>query len=230
MGTGSELLNSNTLKKLRPTTGSKISVGVDTDSNIEIGCDLTDYYTETQVDDLLTTRNNTFYITTDHTKLYMKSLGHYIRDSSDNSTVIHIDDDDITSYNKLSSNSDITTSAQLIATGQRTWNPSSKGVYIGMSGSGNDAAIDLCSAIQNSWCYIDFTHAGNDYYGRINYLSANDKFQIQTNQTTALEINTTACYSNGWQSLSDLKLKDDIEDVEKECLQMLRCVKPKTYK
>ena len=100
---------------------------------------------------------------------------------------------------------------------------------MGLSGSGNDAAIDLCSAVQNSWCYIDFTHAGNDYYGRINYLSANNKFQIQTNQTTALEINTTACYSNGWQSLSDQKLKDDIEDVnEKECLQMLRCVKPKT--
>ncbi len=114
-------------------------------------------YSKQEVDDLLTTR-----ITTDHTKLYMESLGHYIRDSSDNSTVIHIDDDDITFYKPLSSNSDITTSGQLVATGQRTWNPSSKGIYLVLSGSGNDAAIDLCSAVQNSWSYIDFTHAGND--------------------------------------------------------------------
>ncbi len=87
LGTGSELLNSNTLKKLRPTTGSKISVGVDTDSNIEIGCDLTDYYTSTQVDNIITTRNNTFNITGQASYVYMGTSGFGIRNSTDTSTV-----------------------------------------------------------------------------------------------------------------------------------------------
>ena len=101
LGTGSELLNSNTLKKLRPTTGSKISVGVDTDSNIEIGCDLTDYYTSTQVDNIITTRNNTFNITGQASYVYMGTNGFWIRDSTDTSTVFACDDDNVGLYKEI---------------------------------------------------------------------------------------------------------------------------------
>ena len=45
-----------------------------------------------------------------------------------------------------------------------------------------------------------------------------------------MELNTTSMYANGFNALSDISLKENIEDVnEDDCIDFLRSVKPKTY-
>jgi hypothetical protein len=107
--------------------------------------------------------------------------------------------------------------------------PSEAGIYMGQQGGG-DYAIDICAANGTKAGYFDFTIPNQDFRGRFIYFHGTHRFQLHTALGEALRITQPTLLANGYGSLSDESLKENVAEADEEaCLAMLRGVAPKTY-
>jgi len=81
-------------------------------------------------------------------------------------------------------------SSSLHVAGSRDFAPTQPGVHIGEGGT-NDFALEICCRNSSANSYIDFTHPGQDYKGRV-IKTMGGAFSIQNNEATSMTL-----YNNG---------------------------------
>jgi len=81
-------------------------------------------------------------------------------------------------------------SSSLHVAGSRDSTPTQPGVHIGEGGT-NDFALDICCRNSSANSYIDFTHPGQDYKGRV-IKTMGGAFSIQNTEATSMTL-----YNNG---------------------------------
>jgi len=81
-------------------------------------------------------------------------------------------------------------SSSLHVAGSRDSTPTQPGVHIGEGGT-NDFALEICCRNSSANSYIDFTHPGQDYKGRV-LKTMGGSFSIQNTEATSMTL-----YNNG---------------------------------